>query len=226
MTRSAALRLVVACSLVAACSQSGPLAGVQPQPVVKQQTMSAVEGSLEVVGVMPFYPRPDLAPRLAGQELGPDDVADLVSSYFAEALRGMDVRVVGPSDMALVFTNKGRAMSRRDPRLAAEVAAAEFGLTSIVMGEVSRWRDREGEAYGADRPAGVGFEASLFEVRQGRRLWRGRFDHTQRTITGNVFAAARYPGGGTRWLTVTELARWGASMAVQAMVDGQWRVSN
>lgn len=214
-----------AAALLLACSQSGPLAGVQPQPVVKQQTFSAVDGSLRMVGVMPFYPRPELATQLAGGDLSPDDVADLVASYFAEALRGMDVAVVSPSDVALAFSNQGRAMSRKDPRTAAEVVAKEFGLSAIVSGEVSRWRDRGGEAFGSERPASVGFEASLFEVEQGRRLWRGRFDHTQRTITGNVFAAAQYPGGGTRWLTVTELARWGARSAVQTLVDGQWRVS-
>ena len=207
-----------------ACSQSGPLAGVKPTKVVKQQTLSAVEGSLGLVGVMPFYPRPELARQLES-DLGPDDVANLVSGYFAEALRELGVRVLPPSDMTLSFSNKGRALSRRDLATAIEVVAAEFGLTAIVMGEVSRWRQRGGEAYGSERPASVGFEASLFDVKSGRRLWRGRFDHTQRTITGNVFTAAQYPGGGMRWLSVTELARWGARSAAQPLVDGQWRAS-
>lgn len=218
----AALATVAA---VLACSQSGPLAGVQPQPLVKEQTFSAVDGSLRKVGVMPFYPRPELGRQLEGGDLSPDDVADLVSNYFAEALRGMDVAVISPSDVALAFANQGRALSRKDPRTAAEVMAKEFGLSAIVSGEVWRWRDRDGESYGSEQPASVGFEASLFEVEQGRRLWRGRFDHTQRTISGNVFAASQYPGGGTRWLTVTELARWGARTTVQTLVDGQWRVS-
>lgn len=208
-----------------ACSPSGPLAGVTPTPVVQQQTFSAVEGSLKVVGVLPFYPRPELARQLEG-DLGPDEVADLVSNYFAEALGGLDVKVVSPSDMALVFDNKGRAMSRRDPLTAIEVTSAEYGLTSIVTGEVSRWRARGGEAYGSEHPASVGFEASLFDVKGGRRLWRGRFDHTQRTITGNVLTASQYPGGGTRWLSVMELARWGARNAARTLVDGQWRASN
>jgi hypothetical protein len=208
-----------------ACSQTGPLAGVTPTPVVQQQTFSAVEGSLNEVGVLPFYPRPDLAQQLQG-DLGPDEVADLVSNYFAEALRGLDVRVVSPSDMAMVFENKGRAMSRLDPQTAIEVTAAEYGLSAIVTGQVSRWRARGGQAYGAVQPASVGFEASLFDVKTGRRLWRGRFDHTQRTLTGNFLAASKYPGGGTRWLSVMELARWGARNAARAMVDGQWRASN
>ena len=214
-----------AAALLLACSQSGPLAGVRPQALVKEQTFSAVEGSLRVVGVMPFYPRPELARQLEGGDLSRDDVADLVSTYFAEALRGMDVAVISPSDIALAFSNQGRALSRKDPRTVAEVVAKEFGLSAIISGEVWRWRDRDGEAYGSERPASVGFEASLFEVEQGRRLWRGRFDHTQRTISGNIFAASQYPGGGTRWLTITELARWGARITVQTLVDGQWRVS-
>ena len=35
----------------------------------------------------------------------------------------------------------------------------------------------------------------------------------------------RYPGGGSRWLTAAELARWGAAAAAKSLVEGQWRAS-
>lgn len=208
-----------------ACSKGGALEGLTPQPVVQQQTFSAVEGSLKRVAVISFSVRGDLA-RSAEEETTPQEVADLVTTFFAEALVGKGVRIVPPSDVAQAFEALGRALPRRDPRLAAEVVREEFGATSVVLGDVYRWRERVGEAFGADRPASVGFEVSLFEVAAGRRIWRGRFDHTQRTISGNVLAAARYPGGGSRWLTVAELARWGARNSATDLVAGQWRASN
>jgi hypothetical protein len=95
----------------------------------------------------------------------------------------------------------------------------------VVLGEVHRWRDLEGEAYGADRPASVGYQVNLFEVEGSRRLWSSRFDHTQRTLTADPLMARKYPGGGTRFLSAAELARWGARDAAASLVEGQWRPS-
>ena len=51
----------------------------------------------------------------------------------------------------------------------------------------------------------------------GRRLWNGRFDETQQSMTANIFRAREYPGGGMRWLTAAELARWGAGKVVESL---------
>jgi len=211
--------------LLLACQQGDPLGGLRRQPVVQQQTFSAAEGSIDVVAVMPFFPRPELVERLEAN-ITAEEVADLVSSYFSEALANQGVRVIPPNDLVVAFTAQSRATPRRDPRSAAEVAAREFGATAVLLGEVYRWRERQGEAFGADRPASVSFEVSLFEVQAGRRIWRSRFDHTQKTLSGSVFTATQYPGGGARWLTAAEMARWGADHSARSLVEGQWRPSN
>ena len=77
--RVAAALPVLLALLALACSQSGPLAGVTRQPVVQATTISASADSLKVVGVMPFYPRPELGRRLEGSELGPEEVALKIS---------------------------------------------------------------------------------------------------------------------------------------------------
>jgi hypothetical protein len=87
----------------------------------------------------------------------------------------------------------------------------------VLLGKVYRYREREGQALGASRAASVGYEVTLFEAPGGRRLWTSRFDETQQPLTENVFNAQRYPGGGRRWLTAAELARWGADGAAKAL---------
>jgi hypothetical protein len=209
-----------------ACSPTGPLAGVQPnRPVVQQQTFSALAGSLERVAVVPFHPAPELASGALGTAT-PEEVAAFVTSFVSAALAALGVRVISASDVETAFAARGRATPRRDPRAAAELVASEFGASAVVLGEVYRWRERGGEAMGSLTPASVGYEDSLFDVREGRRLWSGRFDHTQRTLTGDPMMARRYPGGGTRWLTASELARWGAQAAAASLVEGQWRASS
>ena len=197
----------------------------KPPPVVKQQTFSASAGSIERVALVPFYPRPDLERSLAGQELSAEEVAALVTGFFGDALAAEGVHVIPASDLESAFSNQGRATPRRDPRAAAERAAGDFGATSVVLGEVYRWRERSGEALGTDRPASVGYQMSLHQAPSGRRLWNSRFDETQRPLSDDVRNLGRYPGGGSRWLTAAELARWGAAAAAQSLVEGQWRAS-
>ena len=105
------------------------------------------------------------------------------------------------------------------------MAARDFGATSVVLGEVYRWRKRSGEALGTDRPASVGYQMSLHQAPGGRRLWNSRFDETQRPLSDDVRNLGRYPGGGSRWLTAAELARWGAAASAKSLVEGQWRAS-
>ena len=197
----------------------------KPPPVVKQQTFSASPGSIKVVVLVPFYPRPDLLRSRAGGVVSAEDVAALVTGFFGDALSAEGVRVVRASDLALAFSNQNRATPRRDPRAAAEMAALKFGATSVVLGEVYRWRERSGEALGTDRPASVGYQMSLHQAPGGRRLWTSRFDETQRPLSADIRNLGRYPGGGSRWLTAAELARWGAAAAAESLVAGQWRVS-
>ncbi len=194
-------------------------------PVVQQQVFSASKGSLDRVAVMPFYPRPELLRSLSGATVDGPAVAEIVAGYFADALRRQGISVIPPNDLVIAFTDAGTATPRRDSRRATELAAREFGATSVVLGEVYRWREREGEALGASRAASVGFEVRLYDTRTSRRLWNSRFDETQRPLTEEIRNLRRYPGGGSRWLTAAELARWGVAASVDSLVAGQWRAS-
>ena len=202
--------------LVAGCSQVSP-------PVVKQQTVSSSAGSLRKVAVVPFTTRAGLVPPDAGHGMTADAIGDLVANYMAEALTGHGVPVVFPNDLALAFLSEERPVPRRDPAAAAELAASRFGATSVVMGQVLRWRHRQGEAYGTDKPASVAFEMTLYQAPVPRRLWNSRFDHTQRTLLADPLTARKYPGGGTRFLTASELARWAVGQSATSLVEGQWR---
>ncbi len=72
---------------------------------------------------------------------------------------------------------------------------------------------------GASRPASVSFRVTLYEAPSGFKLWSARFDETQRPLSDNLFNARRYPGGGSRWLTSTELVKWGAREVAGALAN-------
>ena len=147
---------------------------------------------------------------------------DFVSKVMRDALpeiAAQGVTVIAPSDLEGAFMGQGLPVPRLDPKTAAERAANDFGATAVVLGRVTRWRERDGSAAGATRPASVAFEVSLHQAPLGRRLWTGRFDETQKSITEDIFRARKYPGGGTRWLTTGEFARWGAEEIAKSMTS-------
>jgi hypothetical protein len=173
---------------------------------------------MQKVAVMPFYPEAPSARSVGGGTGAVSwESAALVSSYFYEALVAQGVTAIAPSDLEVAFMGLGLPVPRLDPKTAAERAASDFGATAVVLGRVTRWREREGSAAGATRPASVAFEVSLHQAPMGRRLWTGRFDETQKSITEAILRARQYPGGGIRWLSTEEFARWGAEEVAKSM---------
>lgn len=167
---------------------------------------SATSLTARRVVVLPFAAKP----RAGAEALRPDAAA-LVASYVAEAFSARGVDTVPASDVQQAFGDAPSDVS------VIQAARDRFGADVVVMGTVYRWRERAGEAMGTLRPASVGFEVKTYTAADGK-LFRGLiFDHTQIALSENALTAAQYPGGGSRWLTAEELARWGASRVVQTL---------
>ena len=188
-----------------------------PASVLQWQSYAAQHVALRKVAVMPMYTSSEFVAGQAPHDIDGATAADLVGRFLTEAIAERGRMVVAPSDLALAFTRAGRDTPRRDPQAAAEVAAAEFGATGVLLGTVSRYRERTGEALSALRPASVAFEVTLYAAPGGEKLWGARFDQTQQSLMANPLKAGRYPGGGTRWLSAGEFARWGADQMAKVL---------
>jgi hypothetical protein len=145
-----------------------------------------------------------VAPLRAGPEHAQDG-ALLLSRQLAEALAARGVDVVAPEDVARIATTA-------EPT-AAELAGSvsrKFAADAVLVGEVTRWVEREGEALGSQNAAAVGVQIVLYGAPDGVRLWEGSFDHTQQPFLENVLVTPQYPGRGMRWLSAPEFARFAA----------------
>jgi hypothetical protein len=191
--------------------------GCQQPPIVVGQTYAKATGLFTKVAVAPFYPTPALERSTAVGGVSASEASELVSRFVAEELARRGVPVVAANDVLIAFEGAGLVVPRGDGKAIAELAARQFGATSVVIGEVYRYREREGENYGALRPASVGFMLTIYRAPDGLRVWSGRFDETQPSMTANLQRVRQYPGGGTRWLTAAELARWGVSRTLDAI---------
>ncbi len=206
MLRRALLRCALA-ALALAASACTPTVATQARPALAE-----LDAPLRRIAVMPFA----ASPLLLGEEGGtpPGVAAQLVSKYLAEALAARGIEVIAPEDVAAALA--GADSSRR----AATILREKHSVDAVVLGDVTRWEEREGEALGTFHAAAVGFRVRLQGAPNGRTLWTGEFDERQQPLSDNVLRAGRYPGAGSRWLTAEELARWGAEEIVRAIPLG------
>ena len=203
------LWLVAAAGLLAGCPK--------PPPLVKHHTYDVAPGMLELVSVAPFYPTPRLIRSVTPQGISAGTAAELMARFFTEALERKRIEVIPPSDLVIAFEGQGLPLPRLDAKSLAEMASRKFGATAVVLGEVTRYRERSGEALGTRDPASVGFSVTFYTAPDARRIWSARFDETQYSMTENVLRARQYPGRGTRWLTAAEFASWGADNVVASL---------
>ncbi|HEY8493690.1 MAG TPA: hypothetical protein VIN04_07320 [Myxococcota bacterium] len=211
--RSVRLLALAGLAALAACANGAQFVQVQRAP---DQPLAI--GRLAVV---PFraVERPGAPPL-------PDDAAPLVGGYVASAFEARGLEVVPPSDVA---QGLDLAIVPGEPLEVARVAAAaheKFGVDAIVIGSVHRFVDRSGEAMGSTHPASVGFELRVLAAPSGAVLWAGAFDETQVALGDNLLRAPQYPGGGMRWLTAEELARWGAGLVANQVPIARTAAAN
>ena len=201
------------CLSLLACVITDPF--IEQKPVTRQRIYSFPKGILAKVAVMPFYPRLTASREQRQQSVVPSDAADLVSRFVTEALIARGVDVVAPSDFEAAFLAEGVAAPRLDSKAAGQLAAKDFGASAVLLGELTRYRERSGGTHAAS----VAFEMTLYTAPCGERVWVSLFDETQQPLSANVFDRPSYPGRGTRWLSAAELARWGAETALAELPD-------
>ncbi len=195
------------------------LACVTPPPVVQQHTYAPAESFLEKVAVAPFGLGARLRAGESARTATEADAGPLVERIMAEEMAARGIGVIPAGDVKIAFTRVGMKEPRADPQAGAVIVFENFGATAVLLGEVSRFRERIGTKRGATGPASVAFVVTLHAAPSGRKLWSARFDETQVEFSAARVRARRYPGGGRRWLTAPELARFGAGAAVEALVS-------
>jgi len=171
-----------------------------------QASPSVLQHGIEIhrLAVAPFQVRRTASPPI------PSETGSLVAGFFGDGMARRGVEVIPATDVA---QGLGLTEESPEPPDAASIvrsAAQKFGADVVAVGMVSRWRERSGQAAGTMQPASTGFEVRLYSASAGAMLWAGAFDETQVALGVNVLAASQYPGGGTRWLTAPEFARFGA----------------
>jgi hypothetical protein len=79
----------------------------------------------------------------------------------------------------------------------------------VFVGFVFRYEERVGSALGVEKPASVGFDVHLFRIRDGKMVWKGKFDETQKSLSENLLEIGTFIKGKGTWVTAEEFSKIG-----------------
>jgi hypothetical protein len=85
----------------------------------------------------------------------------------------------------------------------------ELNADFILVGYLFRFEERIGSRIGAEKPASVGFDVHLLRVRDGKKVWDGKFDETQQALSENLLKIGSFFRRKASWLTAEELSSVG-----------------
>lgn len=150
-------------------------------------------------------------PELIVQALLAPAAADTVTACLEQALdKALPGKLVPHNERAgadelLAYMKKSATIKSHSLKLGEKVQASH-----VLAGTVSRYRERKGTAYGADKPAAVAFSVYLLDATTGDVLWSSTFDKMQQSLSENVLDAPAFFKHGAKWLTAQELSCRGA----------------
>jgi hypothetical protein len=150
-----------------------------------------------------------------------DGAVEFLTDNLFSRLQGLeDLNLIEPEQglgaRSAVLSNSSGELSEKE--LILETARTA-GAESVIVGRVFRYRERVGTAYSVDTPASVAFDLLLIRVSDGRLLWVGRFNETQKTLFENLFRLDKFFQRSIRWLTADELAGYGLEEVLESFPE-------
>lgn len=141
--------------------------------------------------------------------------AEMVAEeLFVEKLKSFKEAEVIPTEKAEAVYKRISAESLKKPLLnVLKATGAELVADFVAVGYIFRYTERVGYDYSAEKPASVAFEINLINPRDGKIVWRGVFDKTQKSLMEDVFQISSFYKGGGKWLTARQLTKLGIDEA-------------
>ena len=135
-------------------------------------------------------------------------VADMLTEHLTMLLdKRKDVQLIPSSyaqgAMSDLLAGSKKEINEKD--LAIETGRS-LHADAVLQGFLYRYQDRIGTEYSVDLPASVAFDIHLVRVKDGRILWSGHFDETQRPLSDNLFKLGAFLQRKARWITAKEMA--------------------
>ncbi len=186
-------------------------------PTVQVITSPAFHGEvIPPIAILPFqldsskYSTQQLP--LSSSAVDPTAPSTVARLFYKNIRKNFSLSLIPFDEVKIAINEFTLPPLNKDP---SYVVARKIGKAleakTILLGTVSQYQDRVGNALGIRQAASVGFETRLVNVRDGSVLWEGHFFETQLPMTSDLqgFLQRR------RWLTAKELAEDGVNQVLK-----------
>jgi hypothetical protein len=144
-----------------------------------------------------------------------DEIPEERSRFLtSELYQELNNRIKEKTIVALgTSTDEFIKLKKENPELGYLNLAMEVGESlnsdSVLIGNISTFREREGGELGTSEPASVAFGVQLINPRTGERLWEAYYAETQETLLQNVTKIGKFFKRKGKWITANQLAKEG-----------------
>jgi hypothetical protein len=128
-------------------------------------------------------------------------------------------RVTPPEKVEEILSHVGKATLEDNPVQTSLQIGKELEANFVMVGFVFRFDERVGSSVGVEKPASVGFDLHLLRLRDGKVVWTGKFDETQRPLSEDMRKIGSFLRRGGVWLTAQQLASDGMSELLKKLPD-------
>jgi hypothetical protein len=97
----------------------------------------------------------------------------------------------------------------------------ELGVEFVCVGFLYRFEERVGSSWGVERPASVALHIHLVRVRDGKMVWTGKFDETQKPLSDDLLKLGAFLRRKASWLTAKELAAVGIQETLKSIPSNE-----
>ena len=142
-------------------------------------------------------------------------LAEVTAIFTQQLLMRGGYAFVGPGEVEALVRKQHLDPQALEPPAFFGAIGAGLGVDAVLAGNVFRYQERHGSAYGAERPASVALDFHLIDARTGKMLWEASYSETQSTLSDNVGGIGTFVQRGAAFLTANQLASWAAEQILE-----------
>jgi hypothetical protein len=187
--------------------------------LIDERTYEPPGPALTRVAVIPFYAHRSYESSSRLGSVSPELATQRVTRQMIDSLLEAGVEIVPIDEVANALEQVPRSTAVIDSLIFAEGVGRTLGATSVLIGEVLRYRDARGATENARHPASVAFQVTLYEAPDAHKLWTARYDFTQVPPPQNTGSDAHDAVLKKRWMTAHEIAQRGTDAVAKALAN-------
>ena len=195
VTAAAARRLFILglVAVTAACA-GVPAAGTAPNlSEIHTVAMMPVQNMAAIYGIGRNVRNPLSGSVYITGTVTPDAAQFFETAVFSKFSALERFRLLAPErSLGILSTLTSRDASPIVDRTLWIESARALKADGVLVCFLYRFIERIGSRYAAERPASVAFDIYLLRVPDGRILWAGRFDETQRALSENLLEINKF----------------------------------